>query len=103
MPSYRCTVEILELRPGHAPEEVMDAAVSGVAGGHLVEANQLDLARGVPVIRVRFLVDPTNASQEDADSRDAARDMSGALGPVARHGPLRITRRERGRWLPVVG
>lgn len=101
MPSYRCAIEILELRPGHAPEEVMDAAVMGVGSVHLVEANQLDLVRGVPVIRVRFLVDATNREREDAAARDAAVVLADAVGRVARHGALRITRREGGRWLPI--
>ena len=51
MPSFRATLQITGLRPGHAPEEVMDMAVAAVGAAHVVEANQLDIVAGTPRIR----------------------------------------------------
>ncbi len=68
MPSYRCSIHIVDVRPGHAPDEVMAAAVAGVERHHLVEASQLDLVRGMPIVRVRYLVESASQSAEDTEA-----------------------------------
>lgn len=101
MPSYRCSLEVRDVRAGHAPQEVMEAAVAGVDTLRLVEAHGLEIERGKPVITVRFLVEPASADTEDALAWAAARAMALAVDGVATQGALRLTRRVRGRWLRV--
>ncbi len=98
MPSYRASLQVLDVRPGHAPEEVMEAAVAGVARRHQVEAQQLDLVRGMPVVRVRFVVDAASQTAEDVAALAAGEALAAAVDEVARHGLLQVTRRVKGRW-----
>lgn len=69
MPSYRVTLDVLDVLPGHAPPEVMDTAVATVRATHVVEADQLDVVAGVPRITVRFTVDAAGREEEDHDAR----------------------------------
>jgi len=98
VPSYRASLQVLDVRAGHAPKEVMAAAVAGVARGHLVEAQQLDLVRGMPVVRVRFVVDAASQTAEDVAALSAGEALAAAVDEVARHGALQVTRRVKGRW-----
>ncbi len=102
MPSYRCSIHIVDVRPGHAPDEVMAAAVAGVERHHLVEASQLDLVRGMPIVRVRYLVESASQSAEDAEALDAAAGLAQAVDAVAVHGEVQVTRRLGGRWYRVI-
>lgn len=101
MPSFRAIVQITGLRPGNAPEAVMQTAVAAVASRHLVEANQLDIVRGVPCITVRFLVEGSTYDGENCLALDAAACLRHTVENVATTGSLQVRRRERGRWLPV--
>ncbi|MFD1214752.1 hypothetical protein ACFQ36_22250 [Arthrobacter sp. GCM10027362] len=101
MPSYRAQLGITGLRPGYAPERVMEAAVEAVGSAHLVEANRLEIAGGVPRIVVRFMVDATAREAEDRQALQAAANMRDAVGEVAATGALQVLRRVRGRWEPV--
>ncbi len=102
MPSFRATLDVHELRPGHAPEEVMASAVDAVGSSHLVEAHRLDIVAGVPRITVRFMVDATSTDQENERALVSAGDMEDAVSRVATCRGLRVLRRSpRGRWLQV--
>ncbi len=103
MPSYRCSMHIRGLRPGHAPEEVIAAAVAGAGRTHHVEASQLDLVRGMPVIRVRYVVDAASQSAEDAEALLVGAALARAVDEVALGGEAQVTRRlGSGRWYRVL-
>ncbi|MDJ0311696.1 hypothetical protein [Arthrobacter sp. H35-D1] len=99
MPSFRATLQITGLRPGHAPEEVMDMAVSAVGAAHVVEANQLDIVAGTPRITVRFMVEASEYDAENQQARNAAVSMAHGVNTVANTGALGTFRRSAGKWL----
>ena len=101
MPSFRATIQITGLRPGHAPAEVMDMAVAAVAAAHVVEANQLDIVAGVPRITVRFMVEACEFDAENLLARKAAAAMEHGVNTVATTGAVRTARRSAGKWLPL--
>ncbi len=101
MPSFRATLQITGLRPGHVPEEVMDMAVAAVAAAHVVEANQLDIVAGTPRISVRFMVETSEYDAENQSARNAAAAMAHGVNQVASTGTLRSSRRSAGKWLPL--
>ncbi|ALE04488.1 hypothetical protein AL755_02080 (plasmid) [Arthrobacter sp. ERGS1:01] len=101
MPSFRATLQITGLRPGHAPEEVMDMAVAVLGSAHVVEANQLDVVAGVPRITVRFMVEASEYDAEDRQARDAAAALQHGVNAVATTGALRAFRRSAGKWLAL--
>lgn len=79
----------------------MSTAVAALGSIHLVEANSLDVVAGVPVITLRFLVEPSTADDEDQRASAAASAMQSAVDEVAVTGRLTTLRRERGKWLFV--
>ena len=101
MPSFRAQLNITGLRPGHLPEQVMEAAVDGVGSAHVVEANQLDVVAGVPRITVRFTVDPNSYDAEDRQALQTAANMRHAVEQVATTERLAVLRRSRGKWLTL--
>jgi hypothetical protein len=101
MPSYRAVLQITGLRPGNAPERVMEAAAEALGSRHLVEATQLNVVRGVPEITLRFLVEAGNDDDELAAARESAFAMHDAVEDVATTGRLRLLRQRRGKWVPV--
>ncbi|MDQ0278653.1 hypothetical protein QO003_002956 [Arthrobacter silviterrae] len=101
MPSFRATIQITGLRPGHAPEEVMAMAVAAVGAAHVVEANQLDVVAGVPRITVRFMVEASEYDAENRLARDAAASMRHGVKTVATTAALRSYRRSAGKWLAL--
>ena len=101
MPSFRATIQITGLRPGHAPDEVMDMAVASVRAAHVVEANQLDIVAGMPRITVRFMVEASEYDAENQLARNAAVSMAHGVDTVATTGALRAFRRSAGKWLTL--
>ncbi|MFJ6416760.1 hypothetical protein [Paeniglutamicibacter sp. NPDC091659] len=97
MPSYRAQLNIMGLRPGHAPEAVMDAAVAALAERHHVDANQLDVVAGVPRITVRYTVE--DDGQPDARGIESAALMRASVERVAVTEKLVVLRRVKGRWV----
>lgn len=79
----------------------MEAAVGAVGSAHVVEANQLEIAGGVPRIAVRFTVEATAREIEDRQALQAGANMREAVDEVAVTGQLQVLRRVRGRWEPV--
>ncbi len=101
MPSYRLELEVGVLVPGHAPDEVMAAAVTSVGENYHVDGTDITIAAGTPRIRVRFTVPAVQDAVEDALARDASLVARDAVADVAQPGRMWVLRRERGRWLPV--
>ena len=97
MPSYRAQLNIMGLRPGHAPEAVMDTAVAALAERHHVDANQLDVIAGVPRITVRYTVE--DDGRPDAAGIESAALMRAAVESVAVSEKLVVLRRVKGRWV----
>jgi hypothetical protein len=101
VPSFRATIQITGLRPGHAPEEDMDTAEAVVASRHVVEANQLDVVAGGPRITVRFMVEASEYDAENSLARDAAASLQHGVNVVATTTALKAFRRSAGKWLPL--
>ena len=101
MPSFRAQLNIIGLKPGTAPEAVMDAAVAALAASHHVEANQLDIVAGIPRITLRFMVPDNEWSQENSQALRAAANMRQAVAEIAETERLRVLRRQRSRWVPL--
>ncbi|MHA7174617.1 hypothetical protein [Arthrobacter monumenti] len=101
MPSFRALLSILELRPGHRPEDVMESATAAVGSAHLIEAHHLDVVAGIPRITVRFMVETSTDADENDAACQAATNMRHAVQQVADVGRLGVLRRNRGRWEPV--
>lgn len=101
MPSFQTRLKITGLRPGHAPESVMDTAVEVLGTRHHVESHQLQIAGGVPQLNLRFLVEATEDTGENQQARESAAMMREAVERVAVTGALSVLRRSRGKWLPV--
>lgn len=101
MPSFQTRLKITGLRPGNAPESVMDTAVEVLGTRHHVESHQLQIAGGVPQLNLRFLVEATEDLGEDRQARESAAMMRDAVDRVALTGALSVLRRSRGKWLPV--
>ena len=99
MPSYRAQLNITGLRPGNAPEAVMDTAVDSLAAAHHVDANQLDVVAGVPRITVRYTVEEDGNPDMRAVASAAA--MRAAVERVAVSEKLVVLRRTRGRWMTL--
>lgn len=102
MPSYRLLVDVLDVLPGHAPPEVAEALVAGVREHAFVSAQDLDIVRGVPRLRVRFEVPDGGAAEETAAALLAGEAGLTAVRAVARVVSPRLLRRTpRNRWLAV--
>lgn len=99
MPSYRAQLNIMGLRPGHAPEAVMNAAVDSLALLHHVDANQLDVVTGIPRITVRYTVE--DDGQPDAQAVESAALMRAAVEGIAVSEKLVVLKRVKGRWVIV--
>ena len=100
MPSFRLELEIGELRPGRAPNEVMDAARSALSAHH-VDATDIAVSHGTPRILVRFTVPDSSEADENQAARLAAVQARDSVLGVAGTGQLWVMRRRGGRWLPL--
>lgn len=103
MPSYRIHLPVGTMLPGHVPGEVLDTLVAVVGSHVVVEHQDVEIVRGVPRAVVRFLVPATSRADEDALARRIADDVVTGVGEVATCGVPVITRRDGGRFLPLVG
>lgn len=101
MPSFRARLQIGDLLPGHAPEEVMDAAQGSLAASYTVEAKDLEVVARVPRIVLRFTVPESTWQGENRAALAAAARMRVAVMEVATTGRLEVLRRARGRWEAV--
>jgi hypothetical protein len=97
MPSFRVTIAVGALRRGVAPQAVLPAAASAAQALTTLEASDLSVVRGAPRITVRFTCD------DDAAAVSVARQVTEAARQVAEVATWQVTRRDGGRWYPVVG
>lgn len=102
MPSYRVTVDIIDVRPGVPPEEVLPAAERVVASTHRVEDRRLDVvstaAGPQPRLQLRFLVPATGSDVEDSEAESVARALVGDLEEIARCGRWELRRGPGRHW-----
>lgn len=103
MPSYRVTIDILDVRPGVPPEDVLPAAESILAKTHQVEDRLLDVAHATsahpqPQLHLRFLVPATEDDSEDAEAEAVVRVLVDELDAVARCGRWGLRRGPGRRW-----
>jgi hypothetical protein len=101
MPSFRARLQIGDLLPGHAPEEVMETAEAALASVYTVEARDLEVVARVPRIVLRFTVPESTWYAENRAALSVAAQMRIAVMEVATTGRLDVLRRARGRWEPV--
>lgn len=102
MPSFRLELEILDVRPGHAPPEVLATLLGQLrASGHHLDGHDLDVVAGTPRLYVRFVVPDSNDAEEDAVAFIAADTARKAVDAVAVPGRLWVLRRRKGAWLPA--
>lgn len=99
MPSFRAVQEITDVRPGHGPEEVLDAAVAACeASGHPVEARDLEVIAGRARIWVRFTVPDTSDADENLEASEVCAAVGARVREVAFAGVPLCFRRVGGRW-----
>jgi len=102
MPSFRAVQEISDVRPGHAPDEVLDVAVAACqASGHKVEAFDVDVIAGRARIWVRYSVADSSLDEEDTEAWEVAEAIHRAVHEVAVSGLAEPFRRIGGRWSRV--
>lgn len=103
MPSYRVTVDVLDVRSGAVPQDVLPTAEAILARTHQVEDRLLDVADATsahprPQLHLRFLVPATEPQSEDAEAQAVARLLVSELDEVARCGPWQLRRGPGRRW-----
>nr|NLI49075.1 hypothetical protein [Propionibacterium sp.] len=102
MPSFRAVQEITDVRPGHAPEEVLTAAADACeASAHTVEARDLEVIAGRARIWVRFTVPETSEAEENVEAWEVADAICAGVRRVAFAGVAQPFRRVGGRWVRV--
>lgn len=106
MPSYRVTVEVLGVRPGVRPDDVLPTAERILARTHRVEDRRLAVARASsrdpqPELHLRFAVPASGAAVEDAEAESVVRLLVRELGAVARCGQWQLRRGPGRRWPSV--
>jgi hypothetical protein len=95
MPSYRATLRIDQVQPGHAPPDVLDAARDAVRAITELEHSDVAVSRGEARIVLRFV------AVDDAVARSVGRAVETAVLVVATAGDLALLRRSRDRWAPI--
>ena len=106
MPSYRVTVDVLDVRPGVAPQDVLPAAEAVLAKTHVVEDRLLDVAhqssaRPQPQLHLRFAVTASERASEDAEAAAVVRLLVDELEVFARCGGWSLRRGPGSRWTLV--
>jgi hypothetical protein len=102
MPSFRAVQEISDVRPGHAPDEGLAAAVRACeASGHTVESRDLDVIAGRARIWIRYTVTDSSDHEEDLEAWEVAEAVCASVRGVAFAGVAQVFRRIGGRWAHV--
>lgn len=106
MPSYRVTIDVVDVRPGVRPQEVLPAAESILGKTHRVEDRLLDVAhaasaRPQPQLHLRFAVSATGPDLEDAEATAAVRVLVDELDATARCGHWDLRRGPGRIWTHV--
>lgn len=95
MPSYRVRLTVGLLHPGVPPERLLPEAADAAAETTTVEAKDVGIVGGRPLITVRFTAADDGEAQEVA-----ARVYESARGLAQVSGPS-LTQRVGGRWRDV--
>ncbi|MGH8826787.1 MAG: hypothetical protein ACRDVZ_04115 [Jiangellaceae bacterium] len=95
MPSYRVTLRIDHVLPGHTPPDVLNAACAAVRAITELEHSDVVVSHGEARIVVRFV------AVDDVDARSVGRAVESAVLEVATAGALALLRRSRGTWTPL--
>lgn len=99
MPSFRVVVPVGAVRAGRTPPQVMDAAVAAArAGGHTVEAFDIEIVAGVPRVWVRFTVADASHAEESLEASEVGASVAAQMDAVARVGGAWVERRVGPRW-----
>ncbi|MPV89255.1 hypothetical protein GB882_11305, partial [Georgenia ruanii] len=83
------------LHPGVDPAAVLPAAADAAAALTTVEARDVALVRGEPLVSVRFTAD------DDDDADHVAFRVAAAVAALAGTGHVRLECRAGARWRPV--
>lgn len=106
MPSYRVTVDVIEVRTGVRPQTVLPTAEGILAKTHQVEDRLLDVADAAsdhprPQLHLRFVVPVSEQHVEDAEAESVVRVLVRELDAVARCGHWQLRRGPGRRWRHV--
>jgi hypothetical protein len=95
MPSYRVRLAVGLLHRGVDPAAVLPAAADAAAELTTVEARDVALVRGEPLVSVRFTAD------DDGDADHVAVGVTSAVRALATVGRAQLECRAGNRWRPV--
>lgn len=103
MPSYRVTIDVVDVRPGVRPQDVLPSAERILAKTHQVEDRQLDVAHAMsdhpqPQVHLRFLVAATEDDLENAEAVAVVRVLMDELDDIALLGRWELRRGPGRRW-----
>ena len=101
MPSYRVALQVIDVRPGHRPSAVIEAAAGAVRQVAHLDKPDLVMEARQPWVVVRFSIDPTGRSEEDVRAWRVAARVEQEVDRVATFDRVRLSRRVRGEWLIV--
>ena len=101
MPSYRVAIQVIDVRPGHRPSAVIEAAAEAVRRVAHLDKPDLVMEDRQPWVVVRFSIDPTGRAEEDVRAWRVAGHVEQAVDRVAIFDRVRVSRRVRGEWLIV--
>lgn len=106
MPSYRVTIDVVDVRPGVRPEQVLPAAEAILDKTHRVEDRLLDVAHAgsaqpQPQLHLRFAVTSTGPDSEDAEATAVVRVLVDELDEMARCGRWELRRGPGRVWTHV--
>lgn len=101
MPSYRVALQVTDVRPGHHPAAVVEAAAAAAREVAHLDKPDLVMEDRLPWVVIRFSIEPTGRTEEDVRARRVAVHVERAVGRVAGIDRVRVSRRVRGEWLIV--
>lgn len=95
MPSYRVRMVVGLVNAGVDPADVLPTAVAAGRELTAVEAGQVDIVRGQPVVTVRY------EAPDDLEAAHVGRTVVARVDGLAVVETSRITRRFGSRWYPM--
>jgi hypothetical protein len=95
VPSYRVRMVATLVHRGVDPTDVLPAAVAAARERTAVEAGQLDVVRGQPVLTVRF------EAPDDVAAAMVGRAVVARVDELVDVQGSRVTRRFGARWYPM--
>lgn len=106
MPSFRLIIDILGVRPGTDPVEVLPQAERILATTYRVEDRSIEVDRPTsahpqPQVHLRFLVPTSSDEQENEQAEQAVIDLAGQLQSVAICGRWQLLRGPGRNWRPL--